>query len=500
MGKKKKKPKVKYTAIYPGLVDLVQGHNGRVKFLMMTEDGLKVVPSILEVVPSIEEGKVVWMPPPPVTIRWLLPDAGQVLNYYENDTDAELYHDLVAYHQGISELPSEDFYHLLTIWDIHTYLFQRSQYSPYLWLYAIPERGKTRTGKGCTYVAWRGLHTECLRDSYLVRTAEELQPSLFLDTTELWRKAQKSGSEDVLLQRFEAGAKVPRVNHPEKGPHRHTTWFSCYGPTIIATNEPVSEILATRAIQIVMPEVGHDFKDDVLPDHGLPYRERLVAFKARHINGLMPRADKPCRGRLGDILRPFRQVVKLVVPDQETRFMDMCRVFQRQRHECLEDSLEGQVLQAIVELTEEVVFGRITSNAITERINEGVPERWHRKPGTITRCCKAMGFKAPRSCGETHIEVDWELLKKLGGRYLCKSALSALCAQTEEKQEVPESTSSADSADAQNGLLQVHSASDGNHNKCADSADSAENQRVCTGVPEHLRGHIDPELAKRLYD
>ena len=118
-----------------------------------------------------------------------------------------------------------------------------------------------------------------------------------------------------------------------------------------------------------------------------------------------------------------------------------------------------------------------------------------------------MGFKAPRSCGETFIQVDFGLLKKLAGRYLGKSALSALFAQDEEKRWVGESTSSAESADKEKGLFEVHSATDRNNCNCADSAASAENQRVCTradmpdvfkkpGVlPDHLKALFDePEI------
>ena len=159
------------------------------------------------------------------------------------------------------------------------------------------------------HVAFRGLHVESLRDAYLVRVAENLKSALFIDVIDLWKKAEKAGSDDIILQRFEKGAVVPRVLYPEKGPHRDTVYYDIYGPTIIATNEKVSEILATRAIQIIMPESDREFADDVRPENALELRERLTAFRARNLNSLLPEATKPCRGRLGDILRPLRQTV-----------------------------------------------------------------------------------------------------------------------------------------------------------------------------------------------
>ena len=136
-------------------------------------------------------------------MRWLLPRAEEVLRYCNQDTNKALYDDLVVYHKKISELPSEDHYHLLAIWDFHTYLHERCEYSPYIWLYAIPVRGKTRTGKGCIYVARRALHVESLRDPYILRAAQDLGATLFFDTTDLWKKATKGGTEDILLLRYE---------------------------------------------------------------------------------------------------------------------------------------------------------------------------------------------------------------------------------------------------------------------------------------------------------
>lgn len=237
-------------------------------------------------------------------MRWLLPRAEEVIRHYDDDTDESLYHDLITYHKAISELPSEEHYHLLTTWDLHSYFFDKAEYSPIIWLYAIPERGKSRTGKGCIYIARRGLHVESLRDAYLVRVAENLKATLFFDVIELWKKAQKNGTEDILLQRYERGTTVPRVLYPEKGPHKDIVYYNIYGPTIVATNQMVSEILATRAIQIIMPESAKQFDEDVKPEAGLELKERLTAFRARHLNEPLPEASKPCKGRLGDILRP----------------------------------------------------------------------------------------------------------------------------------------------------------------------------------------------------
>jgi len=212
-----------------------------------------------------------------------------------------------------------------------------------------------------------------------------------------------------------------------------------------------------------MPESDREFADDVRPKNSLELRERLTAFRARNLNSLLPEATKPCRGRLGDILRPLRQTVLMVAPDEEGRFLDLCAEFENQRFETLEDTLEANILQAIIDLKHEIGTSKLLSKSITEKINEDVPEKFHRSQRTITHSCKRMGFKAPRSCGQTYIEVEPNLFKKLCLRYLRKSALSALSVQPTENNNDSECTSEGSNSAAKSSSAytekQVHSGS-----------------------------------------
>jgi hypothetical protein len=479
-----KKPKIFYTAVFPALVDIVEDDSGAPSFLIMQKGNLQVIPRIEE------EGRVI-VPPPAETLRWLLPRAAEVLKHYTEDTDRQLCEDLIQYHKGISELPSEAHYLLLALWDFHSYMAHKSQYSPMLWLYAIPERGKSRTGKGCIYVAFRGLHLESLRDAFIVRTAENQQTSLFFDVMDFWKKAEQHQTEDIVLLRYEAGATVPRVIHPERGPHRDTVFYSIYGPTIIATNENVSQILATRAIQIVMPEGSRDFEDDVLPERGLPFRERLVAFRARHFEESLPEASKPLRGRLGDILRPLRQIVLMVCPDLEEDFLKLCRKIETEKMNSLSETLEAKLLTAISELEDRVVHGLLEMALIAEKINEGVPDQFKRSQASVTQAVKRMGFKSSRPKGKTHMVTDQKLFEKLSVRYLGKSAQSAPSANGEKDQDDSGCTLGAEGAhgpedhvgqsDSAQSAPKVHPPRSCNKDQSAEGAEGADFQSVCIG-------------------
>ena len=271
-----------YTASFEGLVDIVE-HKGNPAFLIKEGEALSILS-------EIDRDGVIYVPPPRENIPWILPRGEEVLKYYDErneltqeELDEQLYYDLLVYHVDISELPSEAYYDLLVAWDMHTYLQEQLQYSPIINLFAVPERGKTRTGKGMIYVAFRGIHVECLREAYIIRVTNDLHASIFFDVMDIWRKLEKYRSEDILLQRYEKGAIAPRVLYPEKGAHRDIVYYSIFGPTIVGTNRAIHKILDTRSIQTNMPETSKRFEQPVTPESALDLKERLVAFRAAHL-------------------------------------------------------------------------------------------------------------------------------------------------------------------------------------------------------------------------
>lgn len=401
------------TALNPAIVDIVE-HDGLPAFL--TADG--------DIVRQLTIDGKTYCPPAKEVLPYLLPQAKAVLEAIESDTDGQLYRDIHSYIYDASDLPGDNWYDLLTAWVFHTYLVEKAEYSPYMWFYAVPERGKSRTGKALTYIAYRGFYTESLRDAYLVRIADTLGASLFLDVIEIWKKAEKYGTEDILLNRYERGNKVPRVLHPDKGPFKDTVYFSIFGATLIATNETVPTALDSRAVQINMPPPARNFRNKITRQLALPLKERLVAFRYRHMSTVMPDIEKPSLGRLGDILEPLAQIIQLVQPDREAAFMELVREIEERRGIDRGETTEARLIRAIVDLEDKVVHGRLSIKQITQTLNEGKPEKWQATPKTIGRKLTALHFNKVRcgERGERAIEYDQTLIQKLSLIYLGKTS------------------------------------------------------------------------------
>jgi hypothetical protein len=183
------------------------------------------------------------------------------------------------------------------------------------------------------------------------------------------------------------------------------------------------------------------------------------------------------------------QVIKLASPADVASFIYFCDQLQAERRENLADTFEARLIQAIEALEGEIKGGLLESGKITEHVNKGKSEKFHRSPTKVTQTLKSMGFKLKRPAGTTNIEIDPGLLERMRVRYGVhtpgKSAQSALTARDEENQRVSACTSEAsegaDSQSAREMHEKVHVATIGNDNGSAECAERADSQMVYTG-------------------
>jgi hypothetical protein len=154
----------------------------------------------------------------------------------------------------------------------------------------------------------------------------------------------------------------------------------------------------------------------VKESNGLPFRERLVAFRARWLDHQLPFVEKPVIGRLGDILKPIRQIINMVGQD-ESWFLEFTNKVEESRKKDALDSKEAKVVNAIVECEYKIDHGHLLNKDILDVINEDRPEQYHMSSQGLGRITKRLGFKKYNSGDARGIEVDQRLLYRLCQRY-----------------------------------------------------------------------------------
>jgi hypothetical protein len=413
-----------YLARFPNLVDIVEG-NGELVYLVIEGTQLKTVP-------SITLGGKVAFPPPKDQLPFLIPCWQEISRAYHEDNPQVLFQDLIDYHKSFSQLPSEAYYVLLAAWDFSTYIIEHLNYSGYIYLYAVPERGKTKTGQSMIYVSYRGIHQENLREANLFRSSHDLGATLFIDVSNLSKKAVRESSLDVVLQRFEKGAKVQRVLHPEWGPFKDSRFYDIFGATVIATNEPINEVMESRSFPIDMPFAHSNFPKPQ-PHHGLPFRERLLAWRAHFLIDklALPSSPQFPMGRLNDIAIPLWQLIKLVSPSHCPQFEELIQEFNEKRRQGKASTLEGEVIKALLDLQGAVEDGKIEVDRITDKVNEGRKDFHKESSRYIGKVLRRLGFQlSRRHASKRSYYYDAELLNHLTAEYGLSDTPSDFASQT----------------------------------------------------------------------
>lgn len=428
-GKKERKTQVKkkkthYIADFPELVDLVE-EDGKVKFLTFNK----------EILSEVEIGGEILKPPP--VVDWLLPNADKVLEDFSkhsgtsDTTDGnsggcrycqkELYPSMVNYFRQFSDPPSEYHYHYLALMAFHSYLIEKFNFSPILFLVATKDRGKTPTLKALAYVSRRGIFTETIREANLIRWGNDYKASLFFDVRDFPKRVEKSNSEDLIYGRAERGITSSRVLFPERGAFRDMVTFSTFGVTGATSNVMVDAITEARCIVFNMPFSKRIFDIEPLPELGLSLKEKLTAFRMAHIHTPFVNVKKEAIGKLESYLRGYHQMLKTLFPIHEKKFLSFKKATVRQKKQEAENTLEGRLLLAVNKLKHMVEEGTsvLLTEYITKEINEGRNERFHLSVERVGKELKGIGFEPRKNSSGTKrgIFYDEQLINSLKEQY-----------------------------------------------------------------------------------
>ena len=409
--KKQNEEKIIYSLDAPETIEvLLDGNN----LVYLTES--------LETVDRIIKDGLTYAPPPKDSIPYLIASREKVFQYLESfkankNHAVELYDEIISYHRGISDLPHEVYYDLLVLWDFHTYLLGKLHFSPIIYLYAVKERGKSRTGKGCVYISRRGVWTETVREADIIRWGNDHKAALGFDVKDAPKKFQRANCDDLILARFEKGSSSSRTLWPDKGPFRDTKTFNLFGPTIIATNRPVDDILESRAISVDMKPTGRVFNNPVTPEAAFELKCKLAAFRILHYKDKLVETDKPSSGRLGDILSPLYKIVLTYFPDKKEQFLKLLKIVEAQKKDDATETLEAKILEVVINQEDQVDSGFLAVEVITRKFNEGKDDRFALKEDAIGKILRGLGFENKRTARKRGIYYDLDLIEKLKQNY-----------------------------------------------------------------------------------
>jgi hypothetical protein len=391
------------SAYFPGLVDICINDDGQLVYVIIKDGELFLAP---EYITETESFSI----PDKKHFPFTLPRASEVLRYFAQE-DTSLYDDLLSYLKRFSALDDEQ-WAIVAHYIFLTYLHDHNgiDYCPCILFNAVPERGKSRTGKSIIYVAFRGMHLIELREATIFRYCQNLHGTLFFDLMDMTKKASRGNCEDLLLGRFEKGSECSRVLYPDQGPFNDTEHYAIYGPTIIASNEQLDKILETRCLPINMPNIPGNYENP-RKELGLELKERLTAWRAKHLFTQFAEMEpiEGISGRLWDLAKPLFFINSLL-PVNHQILQDSIIAIAGEKHDSRKGTVEGRLVAIIKEITDEGSLDRfmewsIKVNDIRTKYNQDRPEDRQVPPQWIGKRLKSMSFRNRNVHGYSEITI-----------------------------------------------------------------------------------------------
>ena len=311
---------------------------------------------------GLESRTEVLIPRKQSAFEWLLPMASTFKRAYTEcltvgiDAFARaLWRDAVACFRDAVVLADVRQYALLVAYALGTYFIEAFCHYPILYMWDLPDTGKTTAARPLVAVAHRGFFSTTVRPSYIARYAEEYEPLVCLDRENIESEMRNNGALDVLLGRTDRAMKIHRVLNYAKKDIESVTFYRTFGSTVLLTNSPIrTSALLSRCIRIHLGR-GMPARRAEDADY-LGLKARLLALRAEWMRGKIsierhpPRTGGLADGRLGDLVHPLHQMFSLFAPDRLGTLKSIAADLVRAQYEERQNSDQGQVVAALVKL------------------------------------------------------------------------------------------------------------------------------------------------------
>lgn len=406
------------SAHFPELIDLAIDQSGKTVFLTANN----LIPE-MQMHNAWYDGTVEILPPLVKQIPYLLPRAEEIIKYYiKGDDDKALFYDILKHLNRFCYI-SHGQAIIITCYVFLTYLQDHVDvnYLAIISLVGEPERGKSRLGKALTFIAYRGVILNGVREAHIIRLAEDYSATIFLDLRTAWKKVIAENADDLILGRYERGHKIMRVVAPEKGAYEDSRYFKSYGPTFLASNDSLGHVLETRTIPLVMENRPGDYEipREIL---GQELRERLVAWRARALNDQLPSVDSiGLSGRFWDITQPILRICKQLCPDEYKNLCNELLCMAKEKVELKKDTIEAFIIQSIIALST-ISLGdcQMQLNSLLQVLNIGRSPENTLSSQYLGLKLKSMGIKTKHLKGHSWIVLEkkyFDILQKQFGLF-----------------------------------------------------------------------------------
>jgi len=183
----------------------------------------------------------------------------------------EVYDDIIKILKEYCDL-KEDYYPLIAIWIIGTYVYESFNTYPYLFINAMRGSGKTRLLKLIKCLSYNGDLVSSIKEAVLFRTARG--KTLCIDEFEGIHRKENAPLRELLNACYKKGIKIQRMRKKKtpEGDEQVVEEFEPYTPIAMANIYGMEEVLGDRCISLILEKSSDNMKTKLMED----FEENLI--------------------------------------------------------------------------------------------------------------------------------------------------------------------------------------------------------------------------------
>lgn len=361
-------------------------------------------PSNKKIVANIESELVT--PDVTVTKGLYKKEDGRIILFFPEDPDLadvdriQLWNDIYAFIKENIDLPDEREYILLTAFAHLTWIFDRFDYTPYVFFLGLKHSGKSRGENVLVLLCRRPIWGSTVSESALGYCYDLWHPTYFLDEAQTYWAKDSPKAESLGM--FNCGYKRLGGSRIVRSGEGGLDVYNCFCPKVFASTQSGPSTLMSRSFVIRMRKTTKAYPDEIDEGKALKIRNQLLSwsltiFDAKIVSCYREiMANTANDGRLAEIGAPLLWVC----PNDEIKEQLLAYFVEVAMSRIEEDrgTFEAEIFLAALDVESQgkVDSGRIFTADILEQYNQGKPEKSQIKSRTVGRNMSKMGFKAYR--------------------------------------------------------------------------------------------------------
>ena len=334
---------------------------------------------------------------------------------YENEET--LFNEVKAFFEDHLDISNEALFDVYAAFTLASWRPEDFKVVPYLFFLGPLASGKTRALECFSRLCYRAIMATSMTSASLFRALEAWHPTVILDETEIYNREGMAEIIALLNAGYRRGQYAWRVGKVESGKFQLQS-FDVFGFKVLAGTRLLRATLSSRSIITPMSKNVRPVRLFIDEDKANDLRGQLLRYRFQNLGKPLPEIDfssfKDCR-----VAELFVSLL-YVAPTEEIRerLRDYAYSLVKSRMEEDLVSLEARIFNAILKVVDSVNEGRISTQAITEKFNEELPEKEQMKSMWIGRRVRALGFeKARMPNGKAGFYWDPARVERLKLRY-----------------------------------------------------------------------------------